>query len=317
MKIVFLDSYTLNPGDLDWSPLEALGTTHYYDRTTSEQVLERSKGAQVLIANKVKLNREILSQLPELQCICIAATGYNNIDLDAANALNIRVMNVSGYSTASVAQHVFALLLGITNRVETYVATVKNGRWSGQKDFSYWDHSIMELAGKTMGIYGFGKIGQRVAKIALAFGMEVIAVHKHPERDRQAGVTFVSPDAFFHQADVISLHTPLTPDTHHLINKHRLVEMKDSALLINTGRGDLVNEKDLLVALQTGQIAGAALDVLSQEPPPADHPLFKISNCWITPHQAWASQASRQRLLIEICENISAFKRGERRNIVE
>ena len=315
-NIVFLDSYTTNPGDLDWSPLEALGPVRLYDRTPDELIIERSALADVLITNKTPLTATTLALLPKLKLVCVAATGYNIVDVKAARDRSIPVCNVSGYSTPAVAQHVFALMLAFTNRVAEYSAETHAGEWSRAADFSYWHQPLTELAGKTLGIYGLGAIGQATARVALAFGMEVIAVHKHPQRDAMAGVRFVDPPALWAESDFVTLHVPLTEKTQGLIQADTLRQMKSSAILINTGRGGLVVETDLRSALEQGQIAGAALDVLSSEPPPADHPLFGAPNCLITPHQAWASQEARQRLLAGIVENIRSWQRGEPRNVV-
>lgn len=315
-KIVFLDSYTTNPGDLEWSDLESLGTVELYDRTPAELIVERSAQADILITNKTPLAATTLALLPQLKLICVAATGYNIVDVAAARERNIPVCNVSGYSTPAVAQHVFALALAFTNRVTEYSAETHTGEWSRSADFSYWHEPLTELAGKTLGIYGFGTIGQATARVALAFGMRVIAVHKHPERDATEGVRFVDPPTLWSESDFISLHVPLTERTEGLINARVLAQMKASAILINTGRGGLVVEADLREALEQGQIAGAGLDVLSSEPPPADHPLLGAPNCLITPHQAWASQEARQRLLAGVVDNIRGWQRGKVRNVV-
>ena len=223
-------------------------------------------------------------------------------------------MNVSGYSTPSVAQHVFALLFALTNKVESYNLEVHQGVWSEQIDFSYWHNPILEIKEKVIGIYGFGKIGQEVGKIALAFGMQVIAHHKHPERDKMEGVEFVSLDDLFRRSDVLTLHAPLNKSNEGIISQQNISKMKKSAFLINTGRGGLINEPDLKTALENGMIAGAGLDVLSQEPPPSDHILLNTKNCIITPHQAWASQSARQRLMNELAKNIKAYLKGQDRN---
>ena len=310
MNIVFLDSYTLNPGDLDWSPLQQLGQVHFYERTRPQEVVSRAKDATIVILNKTPMTKEILEQLNHLQCICVAATGYNTIDIEAAKARNLVVCNAVGYSSPSVAQHVFALLLEITNRVGLHSLGVAKDKWAKAKDWSYWDCPIKELAGQVMGIYGLGKIGQKVAQLALAFEMEVITVHKYPKRDAMPGVQFVDQAVFFSRSDIISLHVPLTQSTKHLINSSTIASMKPSTILINTGRGDLVDEQALREALLNGSLAAAGLDVLSEEPPAADHPLIGLENCIITPHQAWASKASRQRLLDTVIKNIQAFQAG-------
>lgn len=314
--IVALDGYTLNPGDLSWAELEKIGTLHTYDHSEPEEVIPRAVEAQIILANKQKLKRDTLSALPNLRCISVTATGYNNIDVEAARDLGITVCNVSGYGSTAVAQHVFALMLHFLNQVAAHHQDVVAGGWSGQTDFSYTLAPITELAGKTLGIYGFGQIGRQVGKIGHAFGMQVISKHKHPERDAEPWVRFVDLDELFRESDFLTLHAPLTTDNAGLINKERLAQMKKSAYLINTGRGGLVNEKDLKAALENGEIAGAGLDVLSQEPPPADHLLFGVKNCVITPHNAWASREARQRLMDQTAKNIRAFLDGQPVNVV-
>lgn len=315
-KIVTLDGYTLNPGDLSWLPIEAHGDFEQYDRTPKDQIVERAKEATILLVNKIILDQATLSALPKLQCICVTATGYNNIDLATAAAKGIVVCNAVGYGTSSVAQHVFALTLGLINQVETYHQSVKKGDWSNCPDFYYTLQPIMELAGKTMGIYGLGKIGQKVADLALAFDMQVLATHKHPERDAKAGVTFVDLETLFTESDIISLHAPLTSKNEGIVNTKLLSKMKPTAYLINTGRGGLINESDLKAALQAGHLAGAGLDVLSVEPPVDGNTLFDAPNCIITPHIAWATQAARQRLMNITAQNIAAFLEGNPQNVV-
>ena len=267
-----------------------------------------------MIVNKFIVDKKLIDQLPRLKYVCVSATGYNNVDVDYCREKNIAVSNVTGYSTTAVAQHVFALLLGLMNQTETYSKEVNEGKWSSQSEFSYWNKPILELAGLTMGIYGFGKIGQQVGKLALAFDMQVIAHHKHPERDKMEGVKMVSLDELFRQSDVISLHAPLSAVNKGIISQQNISKMKKSALLINTGRGGLVNEEDLKIALENERIAGAGLDVLSQEPPPSNHILLNTKNCIITPHQAWGSLPARRRLLNEVAENIKAYMEGKKRN---
>lgn len=316
INIVYPDAHTLNPGDLDWGPLQNLGQLQTYDYTPKDQVVERLKLADIALVNKVILDRETILALPRLQCICVTATGYNNVDTAAARERSIPVCNVSGYSTPAVAQHVFAMLLEMTNQVGAHAASVREGDWAEQPHFAYWLQTLDELQGKTMGIYGFGRIGQAVAKIAMAFGMEVKATHKHPKRDAMERVQFVSLEQLFQESDVISLNAPLTEKNFEIVNSDLLGQMRPGAYLINTGRGGLIHEQDLYEALSAKKIKGAALDVLQTEPPKEQHPLFTLDNCWITPHQAWASHAARQRLLNSVVENVQAFLNGQPINVV-
>jgi glycerate dehydrogenase len=316
MKIIALDGRTLNPGDLSWEGLGAFGEYKIHDFTPREQVVERGKPADILLVNKVVLRKSELSQLPNLKCICVTATGYNNVDLQAARERNIPVCNAVGYSTDSVAQHVFALLLALTNRVYQHHISVQAGEWQRSDDFAYTLHTLPELAGKTFGIYGFGRIGQRVADLAQAFGMTVLATHKHPERDARPGVEFVSLEELFERSDAISLHAPLSEANREIVNAQLLQRMKPTAYLINTGRGGLIQEADLKLALQEKQLAGAALDVLSTEPPKEGNVLISAPNCIITPHLAWASLEARQRLMEITLNNIRSFQAGAPQNVV-
>ena len=315
-SIVVLDGYTLNPGDLSWAPLEALGNPVIYDYTPADQILSRAEGAEILLVNKAKITGEILERLNDLRCIVVTATGYNNIDLEAARLRNIRVCNAVGYSTEAVVQHVFALLLELTNAVGRHSQSVREGDWASQPHFAYTLQSIEELSGKTMGIYGFGNIGQRVSEVAMAFGMKIIATHKHPERDARPGVEFVDLKTLFERSDVVTLHVPLNASNTGIVNKNLLTRMKPGALLINTGRGGLIHEDDLLTVLEQGLIGGAALDVLSVEPPPPDHPLCRAPRCMITPHLAWASVEARQRLMEITIANVRAFLDGKPQHVV-
>lgn len=314
--IVVLDGYTLNPGDLDWQPLRDLGNTQIYERSPANEVLARAKDADVILVNKIILSEEILAQLPNLKYIGVLATGYNNIDVKAAKSRNIPVCNVVGYASNSAAQHVFALLLELTNQVSRHHQSVLNGDWGECPDFSYTLQPIIGLVNKTIGIYGFGKIGQKVAEIALAFGMKVIAHHKHPKRDARPHVEFVGLEDMFVKSDILTLHAPLSKDNAGIINQKHLALMKSSAFFINTGRGGLVNEVDLKRALEEGRIAGAGLDVLSVEPPVNSNILIGVKNCIITPHQAWASKEARQKLLDEVVANVEAFLKGNIKNNV-
>ncbi|NRB48530.1 MAG: D-2-hydroxyacid dehydrogenase [Saprospiraceae bacterium] len=316
LQIAILDGFTLNPGDLDWKALDSLGEIQIHDHSASDLLLERAKGKGVLVVNKAPIGRALMEQLTELKLITLTATGYNNIDVEAAKELGITVCNVRGYGSHTVAQHVFALLLSFTNQVWQHHQSVQEGDWSSQDNFCYTLETLYELQGKTMGIYGLGKIGQSVAQIAQAFGMQVLSHHKHPERDARPGVEFVGVEELFMRSDFVTLHAPLSNQNAGFVNSSLLKKMKPSAILINTGRGGLINEADLKTALQEGTIRGAALDVLSSEPPPKDHPLFGLHNCIITPHIAWASQAARKRLISETKANIEAFFAGEARNVV-
>ncbi len=315
-KIVVLDGYTLNPGDLSWRKLQALGNVAIYDFSETEEVIPRAREAEIIVVNKTIITTETITQLTNLRCICVTATGYNNVDIIFAKNNNIPVCNVSGYGTDAVAQHVFALLLQFINQVSKHNESVQNGEWSRCRDFSYWKTPITELAGKTMGIYGFGKIGQKVADIAQAFGMHTLVTHKHPERDARPGVTFVTLEELFTKSEVITLHAPLTNENKNVVNKNLLNRMKPHAIIINTARGGLINEMDLKEALENEQIAGAGLDVLSEEPPKNGNILLGVKNCIITPHNAWGSVEARERLMEETIENIASFLHGEPRNVV-
>lgn len=309
-KIVVLDGYTLNPGDLDWGSLESLGSCIIHDRTPPERVGERAAGAQILLTNKTVLTGEQIQNLSDLQYIGVLATGTNVVDLAAAKERGIPVCNAPGYGATSVAQHVFALLLELTQRTGHHAKTVMTGRWSRSPDFCYWDFPLVELQGLTLGVVGYGAIGKATAEIGRAFGMKVLI------SSRTAREGFVSIDDLFAQSDVVSLHCPLTPETEGLVDARRLRSMRPSAFLINTSRGGLVVEADLADALNQEVIAGAGLDVLSVEPPPKNHPLFGARNCLVTPHIAWATRASRQRLLEIVVENIRSFLQGSPRHTV-
>ena len=310
MKIVVLDGYGLNPGDLSWSGMEALGELMVYDRTSPSELLERSEGAEVLITNKTLITAENMAELPNLKYIGVLATGYNVVDIDAAKARGIVVTNIPAYSTNSVAQMVFAHVLNITQHVGHYADENVKGRWSSNADFCYWDTNLVELDGKKMGIVGLGNIGKATARIALAFGMEVLAYTSKEQKDLPQGVKKVTLDELFAESDVLSLHCPLTPDTKEMVNANRLRMMKQNAILINTGRGPLVNEQDLADALNEGRIAGAGLDVLSVEPALANNPLLSAKNCFITPHIAWATKEARTRLMDIAVNNLKSYQEG-------
>lgn len=315
MNIVVLDGYTLNPGDLEWDDLQALGACEIYERTTPEELLSRASAAEILLSNKAQVTREHIQQLAHLRYIGVLATGTNNVDLAAARERNIPVTNVPAYGTASVAQAAWALLLELTNQAGQHAESVRQSNWSRSRDWSYWETPLVELAGLTMGIIGYGRIGKAVGQCAAAFGMNVIASSSSAKKDLPPA-RFVDLETLFRQSDVVSLHCPLTPQTEGLVNAQRLSWMKPTAFLLNTSRGQLIDEVALADCLNQGKIAGAGLDVLSTEPPPVNHPLLGARNCIVTPHQAWATHAARRRLLNIAVENIKAFLRGERLNVV-
>ena len=311
MKIIVLDGYGLNPGDLNWEGFETLGELTVYDRTLPSELMERAAGAEVLITNKTLITAENMADLPELKYIGVLATGYNVVDIDAAKARGIVVTNIPAYSTASVAQMVFAHILNITQRVGYYADENKQGRWTKNADFCYWDTQLVELQGKKMGIVGFGNIGQATAGIAQAFGMEVCVYSSKPQFVLPSGIKKMDLDELFAECDVISLHCPLTPDTKEMVNTERLNKMKSNAILINTGRGPLINEQDLADALNEGRIAAAGLDVLSVEPSVEGNPLLTARNCFITPHIAWATLEARTRLMEIAVQNLKSYLNGQ------
>lgn len=316
MNIVVLDGFTLNPGDLSWDALQALGDCVIHDRTPPELVVDRARDAEVVLTNKALLPREAILTLPKLRYIGVLATGYNVVDVAAARSRDIVVTNVPDYSTPSVAQHTFALLLELTQRAGHHSQTVHDGKWARNVEWTYWDYPLIELHGLRIGIVGFGRIGRAVAKLADAFGMHVIVSGRSRPDDFPRHHVFTDVDALFEWSDVVTLHCPLTPETRHLVNAERLARMKPTAYVLNTGRGPLVDEAALADALNSGRIAGAAADVLSTEPPKEDNPLLHAKNCIITPHIAWATQASRARLMDIAVENVRAFIAGSPRNIV-
>ena len=310
MKIVVLDGYALNPGDLSWSGMEALGELVVYDRTSPSELMERSADAEVLITNKTLITAADMEALSRLKYIGVLATGYNVVDIEAAKARGVVVTNIPAYSTASVAQMVFAHLLNITQQVGHYAEENAKGRWADSVDFCYWDTDLVELAGKKMGIVGFGNIGQATARIAQAFGMEVCVYTSKEQSALPVGMTKMGLDALFASCDVVSLHCPLTPETKEMVKAERLNTMKPNAILINTGRGPLVNEQDLADALNEGRIAAAGLDVLSVEPSVAGNPLLNARNCFITPHIAWATKEARTRLMDIAVNNLKCYQEG-------
>ena len=318
MKIIVLDGYPLNPGDLSWKLLEELGEVIVFDRTSPGQIVQRAAGAEVVLTNKVPLDGDTLKQLPDLKYIGVMATGFNIIDLRTASEQGITVTNVPTYSTRSVAQFTFALILELCHRVQYHSDSAKGGRWAAADDFSYWDFPLIELAGKTFGIIGFGTIGRNAGELALAFGMKVLASSRSRKGGLEsAGCSWADTDEIFRQADIVSLHCPLTPETAGLVNRKRLASMKQHALLINTSRGPLVVEEDLAEALNTGIISGAGLDVLAEEPPHADNPLLQAKNCLVTPHMAWATYEARSRLIGTVAQNIRRFMEGAPENVVK
>ena len=316
MKIVILDGYTANPGDLSWKELEELGTLAVYDRTRPEETVARAADAEIVLTNKVVISREVMAQLPLLKYIGVLATGYNVVDIEAAHERGIIVTNVPAYSTESVAQMVFAHLLTVTNRTEHYAIQNRKGRWTSNSDFCYWDFPHMELAGKTFGIVGLGNIGRRVAEIALAFGMQVKALTSKSANTLPTGIKKADLEELLATSDVISLHCPLTDATRHLINYETLSRMRPSAILINTGRGPLVDDQAIASALASGQLAAFCADVLTKEPPQADNPLLGLPNAFITPHIAWATKEARARLLQVAISNVEAFLNAKPQNVV-
>lgn len=314
MNIVVLDGYTLNPGDLSWEELSQLGNLKVYDRTAPDEIVNRAKDAEIILTNKTILNKETLSALPKAQYIGLLSTGANVVDLAYTKEIGIPVCNVPAYSTASVAQMTFALLLELTSRVGEHNQSVINGEWTKSVDFCYWKVPLAELEGKTIGLIGLGHIGKQVARIAHAFDMKVMAFRKNQEAIE--GITYCDPDTLFTSSDFISLHCPLTDETQQIINASSLKKMKSSAIIINTGRGPLIDEQALADALNEGRIAGAGLDVLSQEPPKNGSPLIGAKNCYITPHIAWASKAARERLYTIVVKNVQAYLKGNPVNVV-
>lgn len=316
MKIVILDGFTANPGDLSWERLAALGELTVYERTTAQQTIERAAEAEIVLTNKVLLRRQEIEQLPKLRYVGVLATGYNVVDIDAACERGIVVTNVPAYSTESVAQMVFAHLLTVTNRTEHYARQNREGRWTSSPDFSYWDTRLTELAGKTFGIVGLGNIGSRVAAIASAFGMKVMAYTSKEASLLPPYIHKGTMAEVLEQSDVVSLHCPLTIDTQHLMNRQTLRLMKPSSILINTGRGPLVCEQDVADALNEGNLRAYCADVMDVEPPQADNPLLKCMNAYITPHIAWATIEARARLVDVAIGNVRAFIEGNPRNVV-
>lgn len=316
MNITVLDGYTLNPGDLSWKELERLGNLTVYDRTPVDMTVERAKGSEAIFTNKVVISREIIAQLPELRFIGVLATGYNVVDVEAASEAGITVCNIPAYSTDSVAQMVFAHILNFTQRVGLHAQHVGAGQWSSHHDFCFWSTPQTELAGKALGIIGFGRIGQQVAKIGDAFGMKVIFHNRSTIKEILPDYRQLSLEEVFSESDFLSINCPLTNENTGFVNAETLGLMKQTAFFINTGRGPLINEHDLAAALNQGSIAGAGLDVLSTEPPKPDNPLLTAKNCFITPHIAWATFEARTRLMQIAVDNLKAFMKGKPENVV-
>ena len=317
MKIVILDGYTANPGDLSWEAIAAQGELTVYDRTAAAETAARIGDAEAVFTNKVLITKEVMDACPRMRLVSVLATGYNVVDLAAAKERGITVCNVPAYSTRDVAQLTFALLLEMCHHVGHHSRTVHEGRWTASEDFCYWDYAPMGLVGKTMGLVGFGQIGRAVAKLAEAFGMEVLVYSRtvRPEFETEH-CRFCSLEELLSRADVVSLHCPLTEQTEKLISEKTLAEMKDGAILLNTGRGPLVDEAAVAAALERGKLAGYGADVVSKEPIPADNPLLGAKNCFITPHIAWATKDARERLLKVSAENLRAFAAGKPQNVV-
>ena len=317
MKIVILDGYTLNPGDLDWEGLKKLGEFVVYDRTPADQVAERAAGAEILFTNKTPVSEDVINQLGSLKFIGVLATGYNIVHTEAARAKGIVVANVPGYGTASVVQMTFALLLELCLHVQRHSDSVMDGKWSRSADFCFWDYPLVELSGKTIGIIGFGHIGQQVGDVATAFGMNIIGNSRNrTDQSQRKNFKWADVPELLKQSDMVSIHCPLFPETKGLINKESLKLMKESAFLLNTSRGPIIVDEDLADALNNDGIAGAGIDVLSAEPPPKGNPLFTAKNCIITPHIAWATKEARARLMQTTISNLTAFLEGKPVNVV-
>lgn len=321
-KAVILDGYTLNPGDLDWKALLELADFKIYDRTSFspdevDLIAERAKDAEIIIINKTPITAEVIDQLPDLKYIGVLATGYNVVDIEAAKRRNITITNIPSYGTETVAQATIALLLEICNHVGSHHEAVERGQWENNRDWCFWNHPIIELSGKTMGIIGYGQIGQATARIAQALGMKIVAYNRTPKKVIETEtVRYASLDELYNQADVISLHCPLTEENEGFINQSAMNKMKDGVIIINTARGPLVNEENLADALNQGKVGAAGIDVVSKEPIVSDNPLLTAKNCFITPHISWASLEARQRLLDIAVGNLKGYLRGEPVNVV-
>ncbi|MCP9753863.1 D-2-hydroxyacid dehydrogenase [Lacihabitans sp. CCS-44] len=314
MKIVFLDSYTVHPNEINLDVFKVFGEFVHYNRTVPSEVIERAKNAEIILTNKVVLDKKIMSQLPKLKYIGVTATGFNVVDIKAASELGITVTNVRNYSSNSVAQQVFAMILSFANRLSEHSSFES---WASQPDFCYYNNSLSELSGKTIGLVGFGNIAQKVAQIALAFDMKVLINKRTPLESPIDGIMEVDIDTLFSSSDYISLHCPLTIENERFMNNSAFSKMKKTAVLINTARGGLINESDLKDALNSGEIAGAYLDVLAVEPPAKDHILADVQNCRISPHIAWASFEARQKLIEIVFENLKCFLEGKPQNVIK
>lgn len=319
MKIVVLDGYTENPGDLSWDSLAALGEVKVYDRTPfndTEEIIRRIGGAEVVFTNKTPLKKEVFEKCPALKFVSVLATGYNVVDIAAAKAKGIPVSNIPTYGTDSVGQFAIALLLEICHHIGHHNQAVHEGKWEHNADWCFWDYPLIELAGKTLGIIGFGRIGQRTGTIAKALNMKVLAVDAHPNDSGKAVAEYVDLDTLFTKSDVIALHCPLFPDTEGIINKNSIAKMKDGVIILNNSRGPLIVEQDLADALNSGKVAAAGVDVVSTEPIKGDNPLLKAKNCLITPHMSWAPKESRQRIMDMSVDNVKAYLAGKPINVV-
>jgi len=313
MKIVILDSYVLNPGDLSFESIEELGELTVYKATeqNDEEIIRRIADSEVVITNKTSLNSYVINNIPNVKLICVLATGYNVVDIKAAKEKNIPVCNVPAYSTDMVAQHALSLLLEITDRVYEHSANVHKGKWAESPYFSYWDYPLIPLADKTIGIIGYGKIGQKMALICQSLGMNILSLEEHKHLNDKINCEFVSKDELLKRSDVISLHCPLTDDNKNLINKDSISKMRDGVILINTARGALINDNDLKQALDSGKVSACGIDVMTSEPPEKDNPLFSCDNCFITPHIAWTAKECRKRIVDITTENIKAYLEGK------
>ncbi len=316
MNIVILDGHAANPGGLSWAPLEAIGTLTVYPHTAPDEVVERAKDADIILTNKVTITETVFDRLPKLRYVGVLATGYNTIDIEAAHRHGVTVTNIPSYSTDAVVQMTFAHILNITNRVDHYACNNRKGRWSQSPDFCYWDTPLLDLAGKTLGVVGLGSIGMKVARLARGFGMDVFAMTGKNSAELPDGIQKTTFEGLLGVSDILTLHCPLCDDTFELINSRTLAKMKPGAILINTGRGPLVNEADVAQALTDGRLGAYGADVMCQEPPAADNPLFSAPNAYLTPHIAWASVETRSRLLDIAFGNVRAFVDGHPRNVI-